>query len=290
MSKQAEQEDKHVGERPSRRRFIGSTGSVIVGSVVGGTLGSASTTSHAADLDLRGAGGHPGDLDQSLRNKTFRLRTERAIANHSVSVPRHPDNDDEERYANKIGTDTRGLPHNARGEVDLAAWALLKQAVTTREVADFEKVQLGGTRKLVNPLSTLAVNLTGLSSVQFAVPSAPALASAERAADAVEVYWQSLLRDVPLYEFRKDTNHPLVRAAAADINRLSGYTGPRDASGVVTPDLLFRGTARYVNHADPTGRSPRHAVPCRRAWRWAPTSRSSCCWMRLLAPPSSPRC
>lgn len=261
MSKQAEQEDKQVGERPSRRRFIGSTGSVIVGSVVGGTLGSAGTASHAADLDLRGASGRQGDLDQALRNKTFRLRTERAIVNHSVTVPRHPDNDDEERYPHKIGTDTRGLPHNARGEVDLAAWALLKQAVTTREVADFEKIQLGGSRKLVNPLGTLGINLTGLSSVQFAVPSAPALASAERAADAVEVYWQSLLRDVPLYEYRKDTNHPLVRAAAADINRLSGYTGPRDASGVVTPDLLFRGTARYVDRADPTGRSARHAVP-----------------------------
>ena len=259
MSKHNEVQDKDQdsnGPRPTRRGFIGTTGSVLVG----GALSGLSAVSEASAQDARWIGGR-GDPDQALRARTFRLRTERAIADHGVAIPRHRDNDDEERYANKIGTDTRGLPHNARGEVDLAAWATLKQAVTTREVSDFEKIILGGTRKLVGPLGTLGVNLTGLASVQTTVPPAPALASAERAADAVEVYWQSLLRDVPLHEFRKDTSHPLVRAAAAEISRLSGYKGPRDASGQVTPDLLFRGTARYVDRYDPSGHTARHAVP-----------------------------
>jgi hypothetical protein len=204
----------------------------------------------------------PGhDLNQQLKAHTYRLRVERAKANYDVPVPKHVNNGDEDRYPNKIGSDTRGLPHNARGEVDLAAWATLKQAVTTRTPADFEKVILGGTRKLVNPLGTLALNLTGLSSHQIAIPPAPALASAEKAAEAVEVYWQSLLRDVPFHEYRNDTSNALVRAAAEEITRLAGYTGPRDANGRVTPELLFRGTARYLDRSDRSGHTARSVVP-----------------------------
>ena len=242
-------------EAPPRRRFIGATSSLVVG----GALTGLSAQAEAADLWSRG-NGH-GSLDESLKARTLRLRTERAIANHQVPLPRHQDNDDEERYPNPIGTDTRGLPHNARGEVDLAAWATLKQAVTTRTAADFEKVKLGGTRKLVNPLGTLGLNLTGLASNQIAVPSAPALASAERASDAVEIYWQSLLREVPFHEYRADTGNALLRAAAAEISQLPGYVGPRNAAGQVTPDLLFRGTARYVDRSDGSGRTARTVVP-----------------------------
>jgi hypothetical protein len=200
-------------------------------------------------------------LDQQLKTRTYRLRVERARQNYETPLPRHRDNGDEERYPNKIGSDSRGLPHNARGEVDPAAWATLKQAVTSRDPADFEKVILGGTRKLVNPLGTLALNLTGASSNQFAIPPAPALASAEKAAEAVEVYWQTLLRDVPFNEYRNDTSHPLIRAAAAELSKLVGYTGPRAADGRVTPELLFRGTARYLDPSDRSGHTARHVVP-----------------------------
>lgn len=242
-------------EVPPRRRFIGTTSSLVAA----GALTGLSAQAEATDLWSRG-NGH-GSLDESLKARTLRLRTERAIANHQVPIPRHQDNDDEERYPNLIGTDTRGLPHNARGEVDLAAWATLKQAVTTRTVADFEKVKLGGVRKLVNPLGTLGLNLTGLASNQIAVPSAPALASAERASDAVEIYWQSLLREVPFHDYRADTSHALLRAAAAEISQLPGYVGPRNAAGQVTPDLLFRGTARYLDRSDGSGRTARTVVP-----------------------------
>lgn len=243
---------------PARRQFIGAAGKLAV---TGALVSSGIETSQAAADTERFPGLPGGDLDQQLRAKTYRLRLERAKANHDVPVPRHLNNGDEDRYANKIGSDTRGLPHNARGEVDLAAWATLKQAVTTRDPADFEKVILGGTRKLVNPLGTLALNLTGLASHQIAVPPPPTIASAEKAAEAVEVYWQSLLRDVPFHEYRDDTSHALVRAAAEELSRLPGYAGPRDASGRVTPALLFRGTARYFDRSDRSGHTARSVVP-----------------------------
>ena len=46
--------------------------------------------------------------------------------------------------------------------MDLKAWDTLIHALETQEPADFEKIVLGGTRKLVQPLATLAVNLSGL--------------------------------------------------------------------------------------------------------------------------------
>lgn len=256
MSKQRD-DQQNDQQATTRRDFIGTAGKLaITGALAGGV-----EAAQATDLPDRLLNWPGGDLDQQLKNKTYRLRLERAQANHNVPVPRHLNNGDEDRYPNKIGSDTRGLPHNERGEVDLAAWATLKQAVTTRDPADFEKVILGGTRKLVNPLGTLALNLTGLASHQIAVPPAPTIASAEKAAEAVEVYWQSLLRDVPFHEYRNDTSNALIRAAADELSKLSGYAGPRDASGRVTPELLFRGTARYFDRSDASGHTARSVVP-----------------------------
>jgi hypothetical protein len=191
----------------------------------------------------------------------LQVRVEQAYKAYAEGIPSHVSNGDEALYPNKIGSDTRGLPHNQRGEVDLAAWGTLIRALDSQREEDFERVTLGGTRKLVQPLGTLAVNLSGLATVQHSVPPAPTLASAERAADQVEAYWQALLRDVPFWEYGNDTSNQLVLAAAAELTALRGYTGPRDASGVVTPELLFRGTARYRDPRDRKGRRSISVVP-----------------------------
>jgi hypothetical protein len=195
------------------------------------------------------------DPNQRALDATLRLRQDRAIANHAVGVPTHPTNGDEERYPNRVGSDHRGLPHDQQGLVDPVAWKALITALESRDPAKFAAIPLGGTRKLINPLGTLATNLTGLAPFQFVVPPAPALISSERAAEAVESYWQSLLRDVPFHELRDDTSHLLVLAAAAELDRLKEYQGPRNAAGKVTPGLLFRGTARYRGTAPATARS-----------------------------------
>lgn len=241
----------------SRRSFIGAA------SAVGAVVASAATVASegTAHAHRRRTDERTSPLDEELVQKNLRVRKTLAAENASVPVPRHPNNGDEARYANKIGSDTRGLPHDAQGEVDLKAWDTLIHALETQEPADFEKIVLGGTRKLVQPLATLAVNLSGLSTPQHAIPPAPALASAERAADAVEAYWQASLRDVPFSEYHSGTQNQLVLAAAAELGSLSGYTGPRDAKGRVTPELLFRGTARYIDERDRSGRTARHVVP-----------------------------
>lgn len=243
----------------SRRSFMGVASQVAVtAAAVSATITTAEGTAQA---HRRRPDERTSPLDQELVDKNLRVRKALASENASVGIPRHINNGDEALYPNKIGSDTRGLPHDQFGEVDLKAWDTLIHALETQRPEDFENVVLGGTRKLVQPLATLAVNVSGLATPQHAIPPAPALASAERAADAVEAYWQALLRDVPFSEYYSGTSNLLVQAAAAEISSLSGYTGPRDASGRVTPELLFRGTARYLDESDRSGRRARHAVP-----------------------------
>jgi hypothetical protein len=51
---------------------------------------------------------------------------------------------------------------------------------------------------------------------------------------AVENYWMALCRDV---NFTQYGNEPISKAAIAELNTLSAFTGPRP----VTPQNLFRG-------------------------------------------------
>jgi len=53
----------------------------------------------------------------------------------------------------------------------------------------------------------------------------------------VEVYWASLLRDVPFAEY---ATNPLVAQACTDLSRLSDFRGPKEGDAV-TPNTLFRG-------------------------------------------------
>ena len=194
-------------------------------------------------------------LDTALRRRAADVREARARAVGELAVARHPTNDDEARYPTRIGTDTRALPHNERGEVDPAAWRVLFDACQSGDPADFDRIPLGGVRKLGNPVGTMAVALTGITPTQIAIPAPPALASAERAAEAVEVYWMALLRDVPFAEFHDGTENRELRAAAAELDRLSGNRGK--VEGRVTPGTLLRGTALYVDETDPKGRAVR---------------------------------
>jgi hypothetical protein len=233
----------------TRRRLLGGAG-IAVGAVIAPLPDMPGVGPAAA----QGVSAEPRPLDAAFRRRALEVRDACARAFDTIPVAPHPANGDESRYPNKIGSDTRGLPHDKRGEVDQAAWQALFAACQSGDPADFEKIPLGGTRRLVNPLGTLAVSLSGINPTQIGIPPAPALASAERAGEAVEVYWQALLRDVPLTELRDGTENRDVLAAADELSRLPDFRGPK-ADGRVTPGTLFRSSALYFDAADPKGRS-----------------------------------
>jgi hypothetical protein len=223
----------------SRRKFLGNvSGAAVAAATVGAIgleplLGGKHSIAHAEQN---------GGLTGAARaDESREIRINVANRERAVRIPNHPTNGDQNRYADQANTYTKGLPHDSFGRVDLNAFATLVNALNTGEPEDFEKIIVGGTRTLNGPQGGYAFDLEGTDAYQFGsplVPPAPALASDLNAAELLEHYWASLLRDVPFTQY---ASNPIAIAAAAETSGISVYQGPRNNSDQVTPDLLFRG-------------------------------------------------
>ena len=170
-------------------------------------------------------------------------------AKGSYSTP-HATNGDEERYADKRGTYTKALLQDGPGRVDLNAYQSFRAALHSGNPEDFEDIIMGGGRKLTGPQGGLAFDLEGCDSQKLGsapaplcqetvviVPPAPALTSAAYGTELIELYWASLLRDVPFTQY---PSNPVAAHAAQELTGQPDYAGAR-SGGRVTPDLLFRG-------------------------------------------------
>jgi hypothetical protein len=231
---------------PSRRRFIrnlGTAGAAGALAAAGGIDALLVGTAHGQVLDSAAQTGVQGPgaaaAGRQRANQSYNIRVAAAYAEKRVALPAHPNNGDEDLYPNRIGNYSKGLAHDQFGEVAPDSYASLLSALASGDPSDFEKIILGGSVPLVDPQSGLAFDLEGTDSHQLAFAPAPALASAWRAGEAVEVYWQALMRDVPFSQYAVS---PLAAAAIDDLNALSDFRGPRDSStGKVTAATLFRG-------------------------------------------------
>jgi hypothetical protein len=85
---------------------------------------------------------------QQRRNEAYDIRLKAALSQKQVSPPEHPDNGDEQRYANKFANYSKALSHNGLGEPDLSAYNLFLKALSMGSSSDFEAIPLGGTVKL----------------------------------------------------------------------------------------------------------------------------------------------
>ncbi|MBW4636233.1 MAG: hypothetical protein KME30_31440 [Iphinoe sp. HA4291-MV1] len=252
---------RQLFSRVGRRAFLGRAGllTATATGVVTGVIGSPFSSKKRRDIvqaqDIVGQ----FNFDYTgFSQKAYQVRVQAAQLELELGVPPHPTNGDEERYPNKIATDTRGLPHDERGEVKLEAYKSLIKALSSRNPDDFEKIILGGGRQLINPQGPLAISLEGINAVQIGTPPPPTLDSAEQAGEAVELYWQALLREVPLNKLQDNTDDQKVVAAIEDLNKLSEFRGPKQG-GVITPQTLFRGSVTYVDKND--GRTAQHFIP-----------------------------
>ena len=220
---------------PSRRAFLGQTAALIASGIAFTTAGPE--TAHAQDHESGSARQRDG---QKREKQAYQIRVQAAQRERDRGVPDHTTNGDEQLYPNKIASFSKGLPHNGLGEVDLAAFATLIQAVTSGDPADFENIATAtrtDTGKLTDPQAGLAFEMVGADSHALFQKAAPAFSSAEEAAEIAENYWMALTRDVPFGEY--DEN-PLTISAVGDLSRFSGFTGPK-AGQAVTTGTLFRG-------------------------------------------------
>ncbi|RYD78751.1 MAG: twin-arginine translocation signal domain-containing protein, partial [Verrucomicrobiaceae bacterium] len=140
----------------TRRSFLGNAGAVIAGGAVSmHQVLSTTVQAHGPDgdrdhgryddqkdADRRGAPSDPGTLSGVHRaNHAYELRLEAARRERSVPIPPHPDNGDEDRYRKRIGSYSKGLKHNARGEVEPDAYNAFLKAIRSGRFQDFERLR-----------------------------------------------------------------------------------------------------------------------------------------------------
>ena len=216
---------------PNRRTFLSGVGAATVAA---GVIGVEPLFQTKRSQVLAASGSN------QRANQCAKLRRDAAGAGLQATPQnlQHPDNNDEELYPNKIGSYSKGLPHNNDGTVNISAYATLVQAINSGRPADFDAIPLGGSRGLTNPQAGLAFDLEGPDAHALVQPPAPAFASREQAGEISENYWMALLRDVPYAQY---PGNPIANAAAADLSLYGNdFKGPK-SGGAVTIATLFRG-------------------------------------------------
>ncbi len=218
----------------SRRALLGASGAAALAARFG------ATASVAALLGPRGSAAEIGPLLGLARVRAaYQKRVDAALNQAHMPLGSHPDSGDEALYPDLRGSYSKALPHNGLGEVDPLAFAALIKALMSGVNADFEAIPLGSTTKLTSPQACYAFEMAGPDGHHLGIPAAPAFASARRAAEAIEVYWQAITRDIPCDQY---PFHPLIAQACADLSALSDFNGPK-IGGVVTSATIFRHSA-----------------------------------------------
>jgi hypothetical protein len=233
----------------SRRNFLGNVKGVALAAATVGAIGFEPFLGSKNSL-ARADNDHGESKGDVRAEEAAEIRVDAAKAERKVSIPPHTTNGDEERYADKCGTYTKAILQDGPARVNLNAFDSFRDALQSGNPADFENIIMGGARKLTDPQAGLTFDLEGTDSRQFGnspcprnqetvlvVPPAPPLASAAYGTELIEMYWASLLRDVPFTEY---ASTPLAAQAAHELSGLPEYAGPR-SGGQVTPDVLFRG-------------------------------------------------
>ena len=229
--------DTSAPRSPSRRRFLGRAGGMAIATVMASVVG---TPARALAERATVEDPHAGLTNtQERRLQAYRIRHQAAIFQRDLPLPEHRSNGDDTLYPNRIGSFSKGLPHNALGEVDPQAYNGLLRALSAGQPDGFETLAMGGNSKLRNPQAMYAFDLMGPDPHHLGMPAPPAFSSAEQAAEMAELYWHALTRDVPFTDYATD---PLISRAADELSRLAGFHGPK-VDGKVTATTLFRGAA-----------------------------------------------
>jgi len=215
----------------SRRRFLGRAGgaAIAAGLVTLPSLIGEATTAEASEGELAKGG--------ARASRAYEIRHQAALFQKNLPAVAHPVNGDDELYTNRVSCYSKGLPHNALGEVDRNAYAALTNALASGNPMLFENVPCAGAAKQANPQAALAFDLEGTDSHNLTMNAPPAFNSPEQAGEMVELYWQALTRDIPFAEYGTNL---LTNDAAAELSKLSDFRGSK-TSRRVTTELLFRG-------------------------------------------------
>ena len=217
-----------------RRAFLGRVGGLVAATGLGLPAVLARTTRTASAAECAERGPLKGE-ERRLAAYDVRVGAAQVARDQPIAAPSCAG--DEQRFPTGFAGYGKALPHNNLGEPDPVALTALAAAIEAGQHELFERVPLGGTRKLVNPQAAMAFALEGADSHDHTIAPPPAFDSAQRAAEMTELYWLALARDVPFSAYATD---PLIGRASADLSRLSDLRAPKNGVAV-TPATIFRG-------------------------------------------------
>jgi membrane-associated phospholipid phosphatase len=219
-------------DRP-RRDVLKLAAGALAGAAIGGfPTGAGADESHARPSVPEVSG------RTDRRRAAYDVRVGAARAQQRRTEGRSISNGDEHRYASRFASYGKGLPHSANGEVDSRAHAAFVEALVSGNPRALESVPAPGPIRLVNPCASFAFNIEGADGHALGIDTPPPFASDTQAAEAVELYWQALTRDVPFFEYE---THPVIGEACRELSSLAAFGGPR-AAAAVTPTTIFRGS------------------------------------------------
>ncbi|HEY0728800.1 MAG TPA: hypothetical protein VGD38_12065, partial [Pyrinomonadaceae bacterium] len=177
MKKQPQQPQN--SQLPNRRAFLGRVSVAGAATIAAGVVGVEPLLQTRRSQIQAATNG-----SNQRANACAKLRRD-AAQTGMQSTPQnlqHPNNNDEDLYPNKLGSYSKGLPHNDDGSVVLSAYQSLVKAVNTGSPADFDAIPMGGARLLTNPQAGLAFDMEGPDAHALVQPPAPAFASRAQAA------------------------------------------------------------------------------------------------------------
>ncbi len=122
------------------------------------------------------------------------------------------------------------LKHDALGLLPPEVMRSFEAATASGRINDWERLPVQNEIRLVNPLSAYVWDKDPMAADVIKLPPFPALDSERLAEEALELYWMALLRDVPLWDYEKNS---LVRDAVAELSKTK-------LNANVTPKSLFK--------------------------------------------------
>lgn len=158
----------------SRWGFLGRAGGVAAASVAAGALGGLPLAKPAAAEPAQAVAGLGTSFGGRARAGQAYAVREACAATQGTKFATIRTNGDEELYASRIGSSTKGLPHDAHGVVDPDAYASYLTALLSTRPADFEAIPMGGKAKFANPQAAYAYLLEGTDPADPTVAKAAA--------------------------------------------------------------------------------------------------------------------
>jgi hypothetical protein len=183
-------------------------------------------------------------------NAAFAFRYGTAAQAQFAPAPQTP-NGEETKYADKSATYSKGLKQKSHGIVDPEVFKAFRGALGTSDGLTVGVMNFGDPNIILGGYSeqhTTPAFYTELDGPAGAFALALGAAMRRLSLRLRRSKWTGLLRDAPFAEYRIN---PIAIAAANGLTKLrtkfgGHYYGPVNESGMVTPDLLFRGGPRQI--------------------------------------------